>query len=211
MPVAAVKVLTRLPRHQLETTLSSAIDKVQPRVAQDFHHRRHASTTMDSPDPRETIIMTAWILVSDASRANLYSAELREDEWSLVKAFEHLEGREMSREIEATSPPGRGQQGRAQGGRRTALEPRTWPKEAEAQRFAQHLSAYLEEAVASRSFDYLVLVAPPHFLGMLKGSLGRQAAKHLRATIDKDLSTLDATDLRRRLVDTVFPLKPASH
>ena len=155
--------------------------------------------------------MTAWILVSDASRAKLFSAEVREDDWSLVKAFEHPEGREMSREIEATSPPGRGQQGGSQGGRRTSLEPRTWPKEAEVQRFAQQLSGYLEEATTNRSFDYLVLVAPPHFLGKLKDALGRQAARHLRATIDKDLSMLDATDLRERLVDKVFPLKPASH
>jgi protein required for attachment to host cells len=152
--------------------------------------------------------MTAWILVSDVSRANLYSAELREDDWSLVKTFDHPEGRETSREIEATSPPGRGQQGKAQGGRRTALEPRTWPHEAESQRFAQHLATYLEDAMAKRLFDYLVLVAPPHFLGMLKGSLGRQAAKHVRATVDKDLSTLDAAELRQRLGDKVFPPNP---
>lgn len=154
--------------------------------------------------------MTAWILVSDASRAHLYSAELREDDWSLVKAFDHPEGREPSREIESTAPPGRMQQGKAQGGRRTALEPRTWPKEAEVQRFAQRLGAYLEEAIATRSFDYLVLVAPPHFLGTLKGALGRQAAKHVRATVDKDLSMLDAAELQRRLVEVVFPPNPTS-
>jgi protein required for attachment to host cells len=154
--------------------------------------------------------MTVWILVSDASRAHLYSAELRDDEWSLVESFEHPEGRELSSEIEATSPPGRGQQGSAQGGRRTALQPRTWPKEAELQRFAQRLSAHLEEAIARRQFDSLVLVAPPHFLGALKDSLGQQTAKHVRATIDKDLSTLGAIDLRQRLVDAVFPLKPTS-
>lgn len=155
--------------------------------------------------------MTAWILVSDTSRASLYSAELREDDWSLVKTFAHPEGREMSREIEATSPPGRGQQGQAQGGRRTSLEPRTWPKEAEAQRFSQHLATYLEEALAKRQFDYLVLVAPPHFLGMLNGALGRQAAKHVRATVDKDLSMLGAAELHERLVETVFPLNPTTH
>ena len=154
--------------------------------------------------------MTAWILVSDASRAHLYSAESREDVWSLVESFEHPEGREMSREIEDTSPPGRGQQGGAQGGRRTSLEPRTWPKEAELQRFAQRLSAYLEAAIAKRQFDSLVLVAPPHFLGALKDALGRQTARHVRTTIDKDLSTLGASDLRQRLVDSVFPLNPTS-
>jgi protein required for attachment to host cells len=156
--------------------------------------------------------MTAWILVSDASRANLYSAELREDDWSLVEAFDHPEGRRKSSEFQGESPPGRGQQDSApgQGGRRTALEPRTTPKEAEIHRFAHRLSDYLEKAVANRSFDYLVLVAPPHFLGTLKGSLGQQAAKHLRATVDKDLCTLSAADLRQRLVDSVFPENPAS-
>jgi protein required for attachment to host cells len=91
------------------------------------------------------------------------------------------------------------------------MQPRTSPKEAWAERFAQHLGKYLDAAIAKRQVDYLVLVAPPHFLGILKGSLGRQAAKHLRATVDKDLSTLDAAELRERLVDTVFPLNPASH
>lgn len=154
--------------------------------------------------------MAVWILVSDASRAHLYSAELREDDWSLVESFEHPEGREMSSEIEDTSPPGRGQQGSAQRGRRTSLEPRTWPKEAELQRFAQRLCAYLEESIAKRQFDSLVLVAPPHFLGALKDSLGKQTAKHVRATVDKDLSTLGAADLRQRLVDSVFPSSPTS-
>ena len=156
--------------------------------------------------------MTAWILVSDASRANLYSAELREDDWSLVEAFDHPEGRELSHESEGESPPGRAQQdsSRGQGGRRTALEPRTTPKEAELHRFAHRLSDYLEKAIAKRSFDYLVLVAPPHFLGTLKGTLGQQATKHVRTTVDKDLSMLGAADLRQRLVDSVFPLNPAS-
>jgi len=155
--------------------------------------------------------MTSWILVSDASRAKLYSTELRADDWSHVKSFEHPEGQEMSREIEATSPPGRAQQGQAQGGRRTALEPRTWPKEAEAERFAQQLATYLEEAIAKRQFDDLVLVAPPRFLGKLNGALGRQAAKHVRATVDKDLSILDAAELQQRLVETVFASNSASH
>jgi protein required for attachment to host cells len=90
------------------------------------------------------------------------------------------------------------------------MEPQTSPKEAESERFAQHLADYLEEATARREFDHLVLVAPPHFLGFLHGTLGRQAAKHLRTTVNKDLSMFRAADLRERLVDTVFPLDPTS-
>jgi protein required for attachment to host cells len=135
---------------------------------------------------------------------------LREDDWTLVTSFEHPEGHEPSREITPTSPPGRSQQSTAHGAHHTAFEPRTWPKEAEAERFAQRLSGYLEDAVAKRRYDYLVLAAPPHFLGLLKGSLGKQAAKHVRAAIDKDLVALDAGALRQRLLEDVFPLEASS-
>ena len=151
--------------------------------------------------------MTAWILVGDTGHAQLFSAELREDAWTLVEKFENPAGCERSREISDDGPPGRAKQSAAPGAPHAALEPRTSPKEAEAERFAQQLSTFFEEAIAKRRYDSLVLVAPPHFLGQLKKSLGRQAAKHLRATVDKDLSALDGVAARERLVDEVFPLK----
>ncbi len=153
--------------------------------------------------------MTSWILVTDAGRARLFSTELRENAWNVVEEFEHTEGRETSSDIENTSPPGRMQQGDAQGGRRTALEPRTWPKEVEAEHFAQRLVDFLEAAIAKRDYDQLVLVAPPHFLGMLKKKLGQQAAKKLLLSIDKDLSKFPTAEIRERLVDEVFPQSAA--
>ncbi len=149
--------------------------------------------------------MTAWILVSDASRSKLFTTELPENAWSLVEAFDHPEGRETSREIRPSSPPGRMLQNKTTGGSRSSMVPRTTPKEAEAERFAHELSQHLEKAAAKRQFDVLVLVAPPHFLGVLHGALGRQSAKCLRATVNKDLSKLDGVELRERLVEVVFP------
>jgi protein required for attachment to host cells len=148
--------------------------------------------------------MTAWILVSDASRSKLLTTELPEHPWTLVEAFEHPEGREASREIRPSSPPGRMLQSMAKGGRRSAMEPRTTPKEAEVERFAHELCQYLENAASRRQFDVLVLVAPPHFLGILQGALGRQSGKCLRASVNKDLSMFDAAELRKRLGDVVF-------
>ncbi len=153
--------------------------------------------------------MTAWILVSDLSRAKLFTAELREDPWTLVKEFDHPEGREFSREIRPGSPPGRMQQSRGNGSR-TAMEPHTTPKEAEAERFARQLADFLENAQARRQFDYIVLVAPPHFLGLLHATLGRQTTKHLRAMVDKDYVSLAPQELRVRLIEQVFPLAVAS-
>jgi protein required for attachment to host cells len=149
--------------------------------------------------------MTAWILVTDSSRAKLFTTELAEQPWNLVEEFEHPEGRERSREIRPSSPPGRMLQSKTKGGRRSAMEPRHTPKEAEAERFAQELAGYLEAAIAKRGFDALVLVAPPHFLGVLQDALGDQTAKCVRATVDKDLSMLSAADARERLLGAVFP------
>ena len=149
--------------------------------------------------------MTAWILVGDASRAKLLSAELREDEWSQIEAFDHPEGREPGHEIGMQAPAGRTIKSKEKGARHTALEPHTSPREAEAERFARQLGKYLEDAVARRRFDFLVLVPPPRFLGQLQKALGRQAAKLVRQVIDKDLSTLEPRELRDRLVDEVFP------
>ncbi len=149
--------------------------------------------------------MTTWILVSDVSRAKLFSIERRDKDLSLVKDFEHPQGHQFSRDIRPSSPPGRTQKSTGPGTRRSSMEPHTWPKEAEAERFAQQLGHYLEEAIGKREFDSLVLVAPPHFLGLLHATLGRQTAKHLRASVDKDLSMLDAAELRQRLLDVAFP------
>jgi protein required for attachment to host cells len=78
-------------------------------------------------------------------------------------------------------------------------------------RFAELLAHYLEEALGTNAFDALVLVAPPHFLGMLHGTLAKQTAKHLKATINKDLVMFDAAGIRERLIDTAFPPESSGH
>ena len=108
--------------------------------------------------------MTTWILVSDASRGTLFSAELREDDWSLVTAFEHPEGRERSSEIKPSSPPGRTHQSKVAGTQRTSLDPHTSPKEVETERFAQQLSfdvASLQKAERKALFEHLGASALP--------------------------------------------------
>jgi len=154
--------------------------------------------------------MTTWILVCDASRAKLFSAELRENDWSLLQKFDDPEGRKPSRDIEPSAPPGRVQESRGVGARRSSLEPHASPKENEAERFATELARHLERATNKSEFDALVLAAPPHFLGMLHGALAKQTAKHLRATVDKDVVMLKDSEIRQRLIDVAFPQKSTS-
>ena len=146
--------------------------------------------------------MTTWILISNSSHAVLFTSDKREHDWTLVKSFEHREGRELSSEIRPTSPPGRMQ---TDSGRHSAAEPHTTPKDAEAEHFATLLANYLDQATAKGQLESLILVAPPHFLGLLHSTLGQQTTKHLKATVHKDLALLDAAELRKRLIDQVYP------
>jgi protein required for attachment to host cells len=148
--------------------------------------------------------MITWILVANATHAFVFSSEKREQDWTLVKTFEHPEGRELSSELDDTSQPGRMLKSKGTGVR-SAAEPRTTPKEAEAEHYAKLLASYLDHATAKGEFQELVIVAPPHFLGVLHGTLGQQTAKHLKKTIHKDFAVFEGAEIRKRLLDDVYP------
>jgi protein required for attachment to host cells len=148
-------------------------------------------------------MMTTWIVVCDASRARVFSADERGQPWTLVETFEHPAGRLSSKEIAPSSPPGRVIQNPS--GRHTALESHHTPKESEGLRFAELLADHLDQSRTKHQFDDVVLVAPPHFLGVLNAALGRQLTKQVSATIGKDLTMFSDSEVRERLVEAVFP------
>jgi protein required for attachment to host cells len=55
----------------------------------------------------------------------------------------------------------------------------------------------------SRRFSHWVLVAPPHFMGLLKKELTPELEKHLMHTVDKDLTNLGTDELSARLLEQV--------
>ncbi len=148
--------------------------------------------------------MTTWILVSDASRAKLFTTELPETPWSLLKEFDNPDGRKTSHEIEPSSPPGRMQVAKSVGAQRSAMEPHRTPKEAAADRFAHELATFVQSARNKSEFDMLVLVAPPHFLGVLRELMATHLGPALAKTVDKDLTACDGAELRERLAATIF-------
>jgi len=46
-----------------------------------------------------------------------------------------------------------------------------------------------------KNHSQLILIAPPHFLGELKLSLGKESSKSLITTLDKDLTKIDIEEL----------------
>ena len=146
--------------------------------------------------------MAIWILVSDASRATLYSTEKQGDDWVVVGMYQHPESRLKNSELSPTAP---GHAAKSKGGaRHTTLEPDTSPKEAEAEHFAKQLATVLSEGTNAHQFDGLVLVAPAHFLGLMRQRLCSETEKHLRKIVSKDYTSIDAREVRKRLEAIVF-------
>src|SRR5712664_1206537 len=142
------------------------------------------------PDERE-VTMRTWILLADAASARLYVSGERPGDWKLLRELEHPESRMRPSEL-LSDKPGRVKQST---GSRAALEPPTPRKKVEAERFARALA----EGVASGSYERLVLVTPPAFLGILRDKLPPRVAECVSDVIEKDYLHLDQSTLKKRL------------
>ena len=58
--------------------------------------------------------------------------------------------------------------------------------------FATELARLLDHEYDVNSYASLVIVAPPHFLGMLRKAISAKVTKHLTVSLDKDYSQLPA-------------------
>jgi protein required for attachment to host cells len=146
--------------------------------------------------------MSMWILVCDASRAVVYSAEERGKDWRTVGSYSHPESRMKNSELTPTEP---GHSLKSKGDtRHTVMETSTSPKDAEKAHFAQQLAEVMNDGANKQSFDGFVLVAPPHFTGLIEQHLSAEARKKATATVHKDYANIDAREARQRLEDTVF-------
>jgi protein required for attachment to host cells len=146
--------------------------------------------------------MSIWILVSDASRATLFSTEKRGDDWQVVDTYSHPESRLKDSELTPTEP---GHSAKSKGGsRHTTFEPDTDPKQVEMEHFAQQLADMLTAGTMLKRYDFVVLVAPPHFLGLLRKRLSAETEKRLLTVIHKDYTFVDPREARQRLEEAIF-------
>jgi protein required for attachment to host cells len=156
-------------------------------------------------------MQTRWILVADASRARLFREQQFAKHYDLIGTFEHQESRAHVRDLMADATA------RKPGGMSTAMHvhgsitgvvhgrpggaPATDAKQVESGKFAHQLCGILEQALDQHAYDSLVVAAPPRFLGMLRGTMSHEVAKHLEASIDKDLTNLDSREAESRMRD----------
>lgn len=147
-----------------------------------------------------------WVLVADAARARLFQVEPRQ---TLTPALaEELIGTNLrSREI-ASDRPGRTFDSGGQG--RHAKEPPTDPARHAQGEFARDVVRLLEDKRTSHAFERLIVVAPPQFLGDLRGLMSPQLEDMVSAELAKDLSKLPVHELQDHLRDVLEAQRPVA-
>ena len=137
--------------------------------------------------------ITTWVIVADHQHVRAFSNDGPNRGLSPVAGWELVNPLKRGRDIMAD------RQGRSfdsQGMGRHAMEPHTDPRRTEAKRFLTELVAKIRKAAESKSFDRMVLVAPPRTLGELRQLL----PDNVRNMIVEEL----AEDLTKHPVDKVL-------
>jgi protein required for attachment to host cells len=153
---------------------------------------------------------TVWILVCDSARARFFETSDEASPWRLLETLSHDASRAKTAELASDQQGTRSSEGASV--HHNALAPASSPKENEKASFAQSLVSRLDRGMRAHRFLRWVLVAPPHFVGLVKAELTLELEKHLLATVDKDLAGLETAELVARLKDVArlpVDLRPA--
>jgi protein required for attachment to host cells len=142
--------------------------------------------------------MGIWILVASSSKACIYSAEnLHSDNLELVEEFRHPESKEKGTDL-ITDRPGHFS---TDHGTRGTYE-KSDPRKEEVEIFARELAAALKAGRNNNKYNQLILIAPPHFYGLIN--------KHINFSVDsllhinKDYTHLTERDLIVQLHQHIY-------
>jgi protein required for attachment to host cells len=134
--------------------------------------------------------MKTWIVVAHRGGARLL---LQEDDgtFEVLESMDNPEGRRE----------GAGEVPRAPDSHRSTKpsEPRDSQRSHAAKTFASELAHKLQHGRIEQSYDELVLIAAPRFLGALRNALDGATAARVRGTLDKDFAGLKDHELVKRL------------
>lgn len=135
-----------------------------------------------------------WVLVADSSAAHIYSTRSVSGPLQLVESFSHPESRAKPIDV-YTDAPGRNRSG--PGGH--AMDGQTSLHATEAQRFARELAGRLYAGQHGQDYNRLIIMAPPAFLGALRGALPKPVAGLIAAEVPKNLVTQDVAAIEQHL------------
>lgn len=148
--------------------------------------------------------MKTWIVAVNRSEARVFEYNNKQDsEVEFVMKIDNPRGRLKDREINADKP---GVFSSLMGHGTRLTQPQL-PKERVAQEFSIQVTEALEAALKQHQFDDLIVIAEPHFLGMLRNLFSRELKQCISREEAKDLNLSTVT--RQELKDRLWPENPS--
>jgi protein required for attachment to host cells len=139
---------------------------------------------------------TTWILIADGAHARLFANH------GPGKGIEAVQGGVMEGDHRPDSEfvrDGLGRTFESSGDMRHAIAPKYDPHRELKRDFAKHIGKVLDQGLAKKAYDRLVLVAPPTALGDLRHALSEPVKHAVYAELDKDLTHTPTAELPQHL------------
>jgi protein required for attachment to host cells len=143
----------------------------------------------------------SWLVVADSSRARIFSYTDKHGTWDLEDEIDHPAARAPTSEL-VTDRQGRTRQS----GHASYAPAMSNEVDAHAQeevKFARGLADRLTHGFDDHVYARLGVVAPPHFLGVLRKNLAERVAGKLFLELDKDYTAVGEDELKQRLRDRI--------
>ncbi len=133
---------------------------------------------------------STWVLVANSSEARIFSYKQKE-EFKLINQLEHPESRKKGSEL-ASDRPGHAQ---SKGTGHGAMVSSSDPKQFEAEKFAQIIAKHLESGRKDHQCSNIILVANPHFNGLINKVLDESTRKLVSQMVEKDYTRATEREL----------------
>ncbi len=139
---------------------------------------------------------TTWILIADGARARIFANHGPGKGIEAVDGGTFATDHRPDRDIMSDKP---GRAFESVGDTRHAYEPRHDPHRELKRSFSGELADMLDEKLAAKVFDRVILVAPPAMLGDLRSALSAHLKAAVYAELDKDLTKTPEAELPQHL------------
>lgn len=143
-----------------------------------------------------------WVVVADSAAARIFRSPTPTGPLEEFEAYAHAEGRAHVRDL-VTDEQGRQFESFGQGNR-SAMEPRVDPKEHERIAFARLLAERVRAARAKGEVNRVFLVAPPEFLGHLRGCLDGETRRLVEGEYPLNVVRMKPAEIRTRLPERLY-------
>jgi protein required for attachment to host cells len=149
---------------------------------------------------------STWVVVADSSAARVFIAGSPTGALQEVESYAHAEGRAHERDFRTDEP---GSTRDSAGFARHAMEPKVRPKEQEQIAFARFLAERIGQARVNGDIERVILVAPPEFLGHLRGELDGEAKRIVGGTFPLNVVRMRPDEIRGHLPERLYSALPA--